>query len=145
MVLSALALERTQRRKGLGHWWTVRACGERLYFLAAGYLDILLIRGGGTVVDLRTGAGELPPAQKLKVWDFPGGLVIRIQGFHCHGPGSAPGKGIEILQVAGCSKRKKKSTGDSPLSTEVYFVVRWEKSTRQLLSLVLNFETNILF
>lgn len=129
----------------MGHWWRVRACGERLYFLAAGYLDILLIRGGGTVGDLRTGAGELPPAQKLKVWDFPGGLVIRIQGFHCHGPGAAPGKGIEILQVAGCSKRKKKSTGDSPLPTEVYFVVRWEKSTRQLLSLVLNFETNILF
>ena len=68
----------------------------------------------------------------------------RIQGFHCHGLGPVPGKGTEILQVAGCSKRKE-STGESTPPTEVSFVVRCEKSTRQLLSLVLNVETNILF
>ena len=109
MFLSSLALERTQRRKDLGHWWRIRACGERLHFLAAGYLDILFIRGGRKVGDLRTGAGELPPAQKLKVWDFPGGLVIRIQGFHCHGPGSAPGKkNLDPASRRVQQKKKKK-------------------------------------
>ena len=29
-------------------------------------------------------------------WEFPGGLVVRILGFHCHGPGSIPGQGTEI-------------------------------------------------
>lgn len=24
-------------------------------------------------------------------WKFSGGLVVRILGFHCHGPGSIPG------------------------------------------------------
>ena len=31
--------------------------------------------------------------------EFPGGLVVRILGFHCHGPGSVPGWGIEIRQA----------------------------------------------
>ena len=32
--------------------------------------------------------------------EFPGGLVVRISGFHGHGPGSVPGQGTEILQAA---------------------------------------------
>ena len=28
--------------------------------------------------------------------EFPGGLMVRIPGFHCHGPGSVPGWGTEI-------------------------------------------------
>ena len=31
--------------------------------------------------------------------EFPGGLVVRIPGFHCHGPGSLPGQGTEIPQA----------------------------------------------
>ena len=27
----------------------------------------------------------------------PGGLIVRILGFHCHGPGSVPGQETEIL------------------------------------------------
>ena len=29
-------------------------------------------------------------------WQFPGGLVIRTQSFHCYSPGSIPGLGTEI-------------------------------------------------
>ena len=32
-------------------------------------------------------------------YEFPGGLVVRIPGFHCHGPGSVPGWGTEIPQA----------------------------------------------
>ena len=36
------------------------------------------------------------------------GLVVRIPGFHCRGPGSVPGWGTEILQAAQPKKKKKK-------------------------------------
>ena len=51
-------------------------------------------------------------------------------------------KALRSCKLQGAAKEKKKK--HCPLPTEVYFVVRWEKSTRELLSLVLNFETNIL-
>ena len=35
-------------------------------------------------------------------WEFPGGLVVRIQHFHCYGPGSIPGQGTEIPQAMQC-------------------------------------------
>ena len=38
--------------------------------------------------------------------EFPGGLVVRILGFHCHGPSSVSDRGSEILQDL-WSKRKK--------------------------------------
>ena len=38
----------------------------------------------------------------------PGHLVVRIPGFHCHGPGSIPGGGTEILQTAWHGQKKKK-------------------------------------
>ena len=41
-------------------------------------------------------------------WEFPGDLVVRIPGFHCHDPGSIPGWGTEILQAVRCSQKKKK-------------------------------------
>ena len=34
-------------------------------------------------------------------WEFPGGPVVRILGFHCHGPGSTPGQGTETAQGLG--------------------------------------------
>ena len=40
--------------------------------------------------------------------EFPGGLVVRIQGFHCCGPGSIPGQETKIPQVAAFGKKKKK-------------------------------------
>ena len=39
--------------------------------------------------------------------EFPGGLVVRIPGFHCRGPGSIPGRGIEIPHKP-CGEAKKK-------------------------------------
>ena len=34
-----------------------------------------------------------------EIREYPGGQVVRILGFHCHGPGSIPGWGTEILQA----------------------------------------------
>ena len=31
--------------------------------------------------------------------EFPDGLILKIWGFHCHGPGSIPGRGTEILKA----------------------------------------------
>ena len=36
---------------------------------------------------------------KVNYREFPGGLVVRIPGFLCHGPGLIPGWGTEILQA----------------------------------------------
>lgn len=33
------------------------------------------------------------PLQKRGLWEFPGGLLVKIPGFHYHGPGSIPGWG----------------------------------------------------
>ena len=42
----------------------------------------------------------------ISVWGFPGGLVIRIPGFHCRGPGSVPHWGTEVRQATLCSWKK---------------------------------------
>ena len=41
--------------------------------------------------------------------EFPGGLVVRIPGFHCHGPGSIPGQGTEIPQPTRHSQKTKQN------------------------------------
>ena len=41
--------------------------------------------------------------------EFLGGLVVRILGFHYHGPGSIPGWETEILQAVQHSKKKEKT------------------------------------
>ena len=40
--------------------------------------------------------------------EFPGGLVVRIPGFHCHGPGSLPVWETEILQATWRSQKINK-------------------------------------
>ena len=40
--------------------------------------------------------------------EFPGGLVVRIPGFHCCGRDSVPGERTEILQAVPCSQKEKK-------------------------------------
>ena len=40
--------------------------------------------------------------------EFPGGLVVRIPGFHCCGPGSIPGWETEIAQAAQPKEKRKK-------------------------------------
>jgi len=42
------------------------------------------------------------------LWEFPGGPVVRILGFYCHGLSLIPRQGTEILQASWCSQKKKK-------------------------------------
>ena len=51
--------------------------------------------------------------KKKTHWKFPGGLVIRIQRFHCCGPGSIPGQGTEISQTSGSGQKGKKKKKDT--------------------------------
>ena len=44
----------------------------------------------------------------MKVWDFPGDLVVRIQCSHCRCPGSIPGQGTKIPQAVQHSQKKKR-------------------------------------
>ena len=43
-----------------------------------------------------TGETKKKKKKKKIAREFPGGLVVRIQGFHCCIPGSIPGLGTEI-------------------------------------------------
>ena len=38
---------------------------------------------------------------------FPGGLVVRILGFHCHGPGSIPVGKLKSCKLLSEAKKKK--------------------------------------
>lgn len=38
--------------------------------------------------------------------EFPDSLVVRIPGFHCHGPGSVTGWGTEIPRAMWCGQKK---------------------------------------
>ena len=49
---------------------------------------------------------------KVHFWEFPGSLVVRIWGFHCHGPGSLPGWGTEILASHVALHNRKKTDKD---------------------------------
>ena len=50
-----------------------------------------------------------------RLGEFPGGLVVRILGFHCRGLGSASDWRTEILQAMkyGGKKKKKTDKGDT--------------------------------
>ena len=57
------------------------------------------------------------------MWEFRGGLVVRIPGFQCHGLGSTPGQGTDIPQAEqrGPKKKPKQKTkpqNQKPLKTE---------------------------
>ena len=39
--------------------------------------------------------------------EFPGGLVVRIPGFHCNGPGSISGQGTDIPQIVWRGQKKQ--------------------------------------
>jgi len=47
-----------------------------------------------------------------EIREYPGGQVVRILGFHCHGPGSIPGWGTEILQAVQHSIPPPKKDGN---------------------------------
>ena len=52
---------------------------------------------------------EICGLQAISSWEFPGGLVVRILGFHRSGPGTIPGQRTEILQAMLCGQKKKKN------------------------------------
>ena len=43
--------------------------------------------------------------------EFPGGIVVRIPGFHCHGPGSISGWGTKVLQATQLMAQPNKKRG----------------------------------
>ena len=51
-------------------------------------------------------SGESSCREQITTLEFPGGLQVRILGFHCHSPGSIPGQGTEIPQTKQCRKNK---------------------------------------
>lgn len=50
-------------------------------------------------------------SKKCKMWEFPGGLVVRTQCFYCCSPDSIPGLAIEIQHqtAAHCSQKNPKN------------------------------------
>ena len=62
---------------------------------------------------------------KCKVWEFPGGLVVRTLDFHCREHGSIPSQGTKILLCSQKKKRKKKRLW-KPLSCFTFQLgMRW--------------------
>ena len=58
--------------------------------------------------------------EKVNLWEFPGGLWVRIQHFHCCGLGTIPGLGSRIAPQAAafCGKRKKERGGEGERKEE---------------------------
>ena len=48
--------------------------------------------------------------KKANSREVPGGLVVRIPGFHCRSRGSVPGQGTEIPQASRHSQNKNQKT-----------------------------------
>ena len=46
--------------------------------------------------------------------------MVRIPGFHYHGPGSVSVRGTEILLVAWCNQKKKKKEKASQVKVDNY-------------------------
>ena len=58
------------------------------------------------------------------MWEFPGGLVVRILGFHCLGPGFIPGQGNEILQAMWHNQKKKKKNKSEVIDCFKKFLIK---------------------
>ena len=54
-------------------------------------------------------------------WELPGGLVVRIPGFHCGGPGSILGRGTEILQAVQCGKTQNQTKQKPKQNRRIFF------------------------
>ena len=52
--------------------------------------------------------------------EFPGGLVVGILGFCCHGPGSIPGWETEIPHAMRLGQKTKQNR-----TSRTYLVIRW--------------------
>lgn len=43
----------------------------------------------------------------LNCQELPGGPVVKTEHFHCHGQGSIPGRGTNILKAVRCGQKRK--------------------------------------
>ena len=60
-------------------------------------------------------------------WDgIPGDLVVRILSFHCHGPGSIPGRGTEILKAVWHALDHHPSSNILRMRVEKGVTVKWK-------------------
>ena len=65
--------------------------------------------GGGATVRGVAESGTTQHPCKIGIHRaFPGGLLVKIPGFHCHGLGLTPGWGTEILQAKQCGQKLNK-------------------------------------
>ena len=74
---------------------------------------------------------------KCKVWEFPGGLVVRTLDFHCREHGSIPSQGTKTLLCSQKKKRKKKKKKRlwKPLSCFTFQLgMRWRRHNPNKLS-----------
>ena len=79
-----------------------------------------------TVTHYKTTVTKMVPEQegrtKERAWrEFPGGLVVTIPGFCCHGLGSIPGRGTEMPQAVQPKKRERERAWQHPRVSGVDF------------------------
>lgn len=66
-------------------------------------------RGGKATETVKTSCEDTAGRKNSRgLWEFPGGLVVRIVGFHCCGQGTILAQGTKILQAARHGQKKKK-------------------------------------
>ena len=56
-------------------------------------------------------------------WEFQGGLVVRIQSFHCSALGLIPGWRTEILQAVHMTKTNQKTNQENSVCGSHYYAI----------------------
>ena len=70
---------------------------------------------------------------------FPGGLLVRILGFHWWGLGSIPGRGIEIPQATPHSQNNSNNNNNNKcISEETKHEQEYEIRARRMLAIQIN-------
>lgn len=85
----------------LSIWWVCRVFhyALNLYFPVL-FVKYVLLLQYKSLKDFSDNKNKEKLTLKFqKPWEFPGGLMVRTLGFQCHGPGSIPDWGAEIIQA----------------------------------------------
>lgn len=83
----------------LSIWWAYRVFyyAFHLYFPVL-FVKYVLLLQYKSLKDFSNNKNKEKLTLKFqKPWEFPGCLRVRTLGFHCHGPGSIPDWGAEII------------------------------------------------